>query len=63
MSSFLRILDIGVKRQIDARYDRKRLFWQPLQSDFGHKDRNGVFNFKFSKLCSVLPDESLRKEF
>ena len=27
------------------------------------KDRNGVFNFNFSKLCSVLPDESLRKEF
>ena len=25
------------------------------------KDRNGVFNF--SKLCSVLPDESLKKKF
>ena len=54
----LRILDdIGVKRQA---YHGNVFVGNHCKVILA-KDRNGVFNF--SKLCSVLPDESVRKKF
>ena len=53
----LRILDdIGVKCQV---YHRNAFVGNHCKVILG-KDRTGVFNF--SKLCNVLPDESLRKK-
>ena len=53
----LRILDaISVKRQVY----HGNVFVRSNCKVILAKDRNGVFNF--SKLCSVLPDESLRKK-
>ena len=54
----LRILDdIGVKRQA---FHENVFVGNHCKVNLA-KDRNGVFNF--CKLCSVLPDESLRKIF
>ena len=54
----LRILnDIGVKRQA---YHGNVFVGNHCKVILA-KDRNGVFNF--SKLCSVLPDENLKKRF
>ena len=55
---FLRIFDdIGVKRQAF----HENVFGSNHCKVILAKERNGVFNF--CKLCSVLPDESLRKFF
>ena len=54
----MRILDdIGVKRQAF----HENVFVGNHCKVILVKERNGVFNF--CKLCSVLPDESLRKKF